>query len=58
MRKGETGQEHVHEILHILELEVRLQEFQVGNEFLILCDFETLHVLLLEEFEHHGLLMI
>ena len=56
--EGETGQEHVHETLHGVEVEVALQEFQVGDELLILRDLETLEVLLLQELEDHGLLRI
>ena len=56
--EGETSQEHVHETLHGVEVEVALQEFQIGYELLILRDLEALEVLLLQELEDHGLLGI
>ena len=56
--EGETGQEHVHETLHSVEVEVTLQEFQIGDELLILRDLEALQVLLLQELEDHGLLRV
>jgi hypothetical protein len=45
----------VHETLHCVEVKVALQEFQIGDELLILRDLEALEVLLLQELEDHGL---
>ena len=56
LREGQTGKEHVHETLHGVEVEVPLQEFQIGDELLILRHLETLEVLLLQELEDNGLL--
>ena len=58
LREGQTGKEHVHETLHGVEVEVPLQEFQIGDELLILRHLETLEVLLLQEFEDYSLLGI
>ena len=35
LREGQTGKEHVHETLHSVEVEVAFQEFQIGDELLI-----------------------
>ena len=48
----------MHETLHGVEVEVALQEFQIGDEFLILRHLETLEVLLLQELEDYSLLGI